>query len=208
MRAIFEWLLDGLSPRRCPACGEPGSRSWCSACGAPELGNEASSIGLIPLFTAGNYAGSLGAAIRRFKYQGHPELAAPLGKLLLHAALPLAPFHDSVFVPVPLHFERLVERGFNQSALLARTLSRSTGARYSPRLLIRQRSTLHQARLGRRQRGENIRGAFEVRGRLERAVILVDDVVTTGATAQACIDALGKHAVSVRGVIAIARSQS
>jgi ComF family protein len=206
MHAILEWLLDGLSPRRCLACGEPGAARWCQACGEPEPLSQPRIVAHTPLFAAGEYSGALASAIRRFKYERRPELAAPLASLLRPATVSLEPLHQSVFVPVPLHFERLVERGFNQSALLARALARSTGASCLPRLLVRARATGHQARLGREERRENLNEAFSVRHRCARALILVDDVVTTGTTAAGCVEALERHGMRVLAIVALART--
>jgi ComF family protein len=158
------------------------------------------------MFAAGDYSGVLAAAIRRFKYERHPELATPLSALLLPAITSLTPLGQWVLVPVPLHLERLVERGFNQSALLARALSRRTGARCLPRLVLRARATGHQARLNREQRRENVREAFSVRHPCERAVILIDDVVTTGSTTARCVEALEHDGIRVRAILALAHT--
>jgi ComF family protein len=156
---------------------------------------------------AGIYNGSLARAITRFKYEPRPELAAPLGRLLASAARRLVLPADLVWAPVPLHFDRLVERGFNQSALLARELARATQRPMSARLLCRRRDTGHQVELGRSERAANVREAFEVRTTCPvGTVALVDDVVTTGATAEACIMALRQKEVSVQAVLALART--
>jgi ComF family protein len=112
-------------------------------------------------------------------------------------------------VPVPLHATRLVERGYNQAALLARRLAAHTGMRCVPRLLERTRVTDQQARLGRDERGANMRDAFRVRARPPAGrVLLVDDVVTTGATLAACIEALCVAGCEVAGAVALARAGS
>ena len=111
------------------------------------------------------------------------------------------------WVPVPLHRSRLVERGFNQSALLARILAKSTGSRFAPRTLERRRETEQQARLGRAARAHNAFGAFAVRRPVAaERVVLVDDVVTTGATARACLAALREANVAVLAVVALAQA--
>src|SRR5262249_46557655 len=144
---------------------------------------------------------------RRFKFEGHaelaPELARLLGARLAHLALGRV-----AFVPVPLHRARLVERGYNQSALLAQCLARTLGGRAEPRALERTRATEQQAQLDRLARGANVRGAFRVRASAPaEPVVLVDDVVTTGATACACVDALRKAGSEVVLVAALARTE-
>jgi ComF family protein len=206
MRNLIEVLLDAVAPRRCLACGEVCAKSWCEGCGEPEPLLDAGSVAGVPIVVAGVYTGSLARAITRFKYEPRPELAAPLGRLLVAVARELDLPQDLVWAPVPLHFERLVERGFNQSALLARELARATRRPLSARLLRRARETGHQVELGRSERAENVREAFQVRASRHSSVALVDDVVTTGATAEACIMALRKKEVRVQAVFALART--
>ena len=206
MRNLIELLLDAVAPRRCLGCGAVSARSFCEGCGEPEPLPDAGSVADVPLVVAGVYGGALARAIARFKYEPRPELAAPLARLLLRAASEAALPRDLVWVPVPLYFERLVERGFNQSALLARELARATRRPMAARLLRRQRDTGHQAELGRSERAENVRDAFVVRAASPGAVALVDDVVTTGATVEACITALQQQEVRVQAVFALART--
>jgi len=206
MRSLIEALLDAVAPRRCPGCSEVCAKNWCDACGEPEPLLAAGSVAGVPVVVAGVYAGALARAITRFKYEPRPELAAPLGRLLVDVAQNHVLPEDLVWAPVPLHFERLVERGFNQSALLARELALATRRPMHARLLCRQRDTGHQVELGRSERAANVRDAFQVRAPSSRAVALVDDVVTTGATAEACIEALRKKDVHVHAVFALART--
>jgi ComF family protein len=110
-------------------------------------------------------------------------------------------------VPVPLHPRKLAERGYNQSALLARALGRELRWRVRERALRRCRDTQAQAELGRNARLENVSGALIEREELEgMRVVLVDDVVTTGATASVCREALGRAGAIVIAVAAVARA--
>jgi ComF family protein len=133
------------------------------------------------------------------KYEERPDLARPLGDLLWRMLEPQrASLQGAVVVPVPLHPSRLAERGFNQSALLARRVARHLGAPFAPRALARIRETPQQAVLDRAARVANVAGAFEarnVRGSAlvhGRRVLLIDDVSTTGATLDACEKALSR----------------
>jgi predicted amidophosphoribosyltransferase len=100
-----------------------------------------------------------------------------------------------------------VERGFNQSALLASALACSAGGRFVPRALERRRATSQQARLGRRERAANVQAAFVAPKRGRTQAILVDDVITTGATALACLRTLRQAGFEVLAVVALARAE-
>ncbi|MFT4689484.1 MAG: double zinc ribbon domain-containing protein [Verrucomicrobiia bacterium] len=128
--------------------------------------------------------------IHRFKYDGARYFGTFLGELLSSAAGPiLAGGGWDEIVPVPLHRLKLREREFNQADQLARFLSDSCGIPSSPHRLIRTVPTQTQTRLSRRQRTENVKSAFvlgradELRG---KSIVLLDDVLTTGATTSAC----------------------
>ncbi|HEV8247083.1 MAG TPA: ComF family protein [Polyangiaceae bacterium] len=205
----LEWLLEFVAPSCCGACGDPSRALFCPACGTPPDATLESLSGGVPLIAAGPYVSPLKEAIGRFKYGSCPELATRLSQLLLPKLGDLGLVRGDAFVPVPLHRARLVERGYDQSALLARALARAHGARFLPRLLSRDKETAQQATLDRRARADNVCGAFRVRqawgsGR----VVLVDDVVTTGATVRACFGALAEAGVTVLAVAAIARAGS
>ena len=179
---------------------------FCTTCGQPSP-VPASSLDGVPVLAAGEYSPPLSSAIRRFKFEKHPELARPLSSLLVPTVRALGVGANDVWVPVPLHRARLIERGFNQAALLARSLSSRTGSAFAPRLLERRRETEQQARLGRAARSDNALGAFALRGPFRGGrVVLVDDVVTTGATARACLLALEEGGIEVLAVVALAQA--
>jgi ComF family protein len=197
-----------LFPRECAACPSPaGSASaFCRACGEP-IAYPDDLLGGVPLASAGRYAPPLSIAIARLKFEERSDLVGPLAGLLVPALRPLALTAGDAFVPVPLHRARLVERGYNQAALLARALARATGASFAPRVLERTRRTEQQALLGREARRDNVSDAFVVRRRWTGGrVVLVDDVVTTGATALACIEALRAQDAEPIFVLALARA--
>ena len=138
------------------------------------------------------YGGAVAQAIARCKYDHRADLAPRLGEIMAAAAEPLAGQVD-VVVSVPLHPNRLVERGFDQAALFARPIAKQLAAALLPRALARVRDTPRQAILDRNARATNVSAAFVVRtpeAIAWRRVLLVDDVRTTGATLSACITAL------------------
>jgi ComF family protein len=149
---------------------------------------------VIPVFhkarALGPYQGLMKAMVHSLKYQGRRSLAVPLGQLL--AGLVLREQNSrrpDLVVPVPLTANRLQTRGFNQAELLARVLAAELGLPLAAAALTRIKETAPQFNLSRQQRWENLSAAFKVaepdliKG---RCLVLVDDVLTTGATASAC----------------------
>lgn len=129
--------------------------------------------------------------MHRFKYQGWRRLAGPLADLVAEA-LAVEGIAASWMVAVPLHRSRYGERGFNQAELLADELRRRFALTPPPGALHRVRPTPPQVGHDRRWRLQNVSGAFEWRGRPLKgsAIVVVDDVATTGATLDACASAL------------------
>ncbi|MCS6900266.1 MAG: phosphoribosyltransferase family protein [Myxococcales bacterium] len=197
---MFLDLLGALlSPDRCAACDElvPLGHAFCSCCAASIDPAAFPSVLPVPTAEVGAFGGALAQAIYRFKYGQRPDLARPLGNLMARAAESLGPV--DLVVPVPLAPTRLRERGYNQAALLAAQIADHLGVKHDPFRLRRVVETSQLAHQGEEERRRSIQGAFactrEVRG---RSVMLVDDVLTTGATLGACMEALeGTRAVVV-----------
>ena len=206
LRAIVSRLRDWVAPPRCVGCHVVSSSAFCQACEAEAPLPFVDEIDGVPLVAAGAYSGPLACGIRRFKYERQPALAGALASLLLEPARRMALPRDSVWVPVPLHYARLVERGYNQSALLAAALATNTHTHFDPMALKRSRDTAHQADLERAARLANVDDAFIVRKKTRGPVVLIDDVVTTGATVRACLRALMREGVKVRAVFTLART--
>ena len=207
-RTVVSTLLGVLAPPRCAACDalEPELSGYCAECGTPEpLLDVALHIAGVPVFAGTRYAEPITSAIHRFKYENAPELSRTLAALSARGIDLLGIEAGDVWVPVPLHPLRLAERGYNQSALLARELSWLARGPVDARRLCRLRHTEQQAKRDRRARGENVAHAFAARTRAKRQrVVLVDDVVTTGATLGACIAALRAAGDEVVGCVAVA----
>lgn len=228
-------VLAVLFPSTCAACGRLLARPWsgplCEACWAalPRHDTAACRCGLplLPVqavcgrcradggpFAAGAslgpYEGALRLVLHSLKYSGRRRAAERLADLLLEdQAVRLLVRTSEVLVPVPLHPRRLRERGFNQSALIARALARRSGRLFSADALVRWRDTAPQAGLSAVERRRNVSGAFAVRrrGAVEaRVVTLVDDVVTTGATARACARALSRCGAAEVRLLTVARA--
>ncbi|MBI2817783.1 MAG: ComF family protein [Acidobacteria bacterium] len=141
----------------------------------------------------GWYEGTLRSLIHLLKYDGFRPLAKPLGAWLGSLITEVERQRFDLIVPVPLHSKRQRQRGFNQSMLLAAHVSRAHGISLSARGCVRVRDTRPQTGLRAAERRKNVAGAFQVPGAESvkgRRVLLVDDVMTTGATANACARAL------------------
>ncbi len=216
LERVQKRLLDLFFPPFCVCCGGEGhylcptclaaapriAPPWCELCGRPLLGLEfrfcpqcmQAPLVIDGIRSVGLFEGTLREAVHRFKYGRLTALAEPLGELLADGWRSLR-LPGDVIVPVPLHPRRLRQRGYNQSSLLARELSRTVGLPVAERVLIRTRETAPQVELSASQRRANVAEAFECRtGEIcGQAVLLVDDVCTTGATLNACAEALRKQ---------------
>jgi len=187
----------------CQVCGQPRFDSICPQC------KERS-----PFFTqaraTGVYEGVLKKCIQIFKYQKKTSLQRPLANLLLKF-LENNPNWSEIdyFVPVPLTKMRLRERGFNQADLLARCLSKSLNIKISSNNLKRKDSFLSQIKSTRAERNKNVTGAFYVKRPeifQDKKILLIDDVLTTTSTANACAQVLKESGSKEILVLTLART--
>ncbi len=205
----------------CPAClAKPAplaAEHFCASCRTPFLNSfpldENGRCGLCRLgltgfdgaYSFGSYEGELRALIHLFKYGKVQTLAHPLGKLMAQA-LPREQAFDLI-APMPLHWYKRWQRGFNQSELLANEISQRTGVPVR-KAIRRVRNTSAQAGLTNARRRDNVERAFLVNPRQSvqgLRVLLIDDVMTTGATAGACAAALKKAGARHVTLLTLAR---
>lgn len=208
-------LLDFVAPRFCPVCGCRLSVAEDGICGVcnlrlPRTGFHAHPYdnpmarlfwGRMPIERAASlfyYAGHSGVshAIYALKYHSQPWMGVVLGRLAAKEMLASGFFEGiDLLVPVPLARDRRRERGYNQSEMIAKGIHELTGITINARLLRRCKFEKSQTHLNRWERMDNVEGLFSIvqedkaRG---KHILLVDDVVTTGATVTACASALQK----------------
>ncbi len=226
--------VDAVLPPRCLACGEtvgdPGSlcgrcwaamtffaAPWCARCGLPfphPMGEGA----VCADCARGKASWDRARAVMRYdrhsrrlvlalKYD-RTDLAAALGRWMRQAGGEILGGADLV-IPVPLHWTRLLARRYNQASLLAHAIHAAGGPPVAPDWLVRRRRTPSQGRLGPLARARNVRGAFALRpGRDVRGkrLVIIDDVLTTGATAEECARVLRREGPAFVGVLTLARA--
>ncbi len=223
-------LLNILFPSQCPLCLSASdnhshnpicSKCWstitryegpaCSICGLPTVSSYtricAECLSKKPPFAEincyGIYDGALKESIHLLKFRGVKRLAKPLSELLLSQ---VTDDYDAV-VPVPLHINKLREREFNQTALLGRFLSRSINKPLMLDALIKTRNTKLQTAVSGKERRANLRGAFSISNNISGLrLLLVDDVITTGATVRECAETMKRAGAQEITVVALARS--
>lgn len=196
MRRLAGALLASIFPADCSLCARilPWRQEGgvCLPCwGAfPWAPGYRPGRGLLgALLWAADYEGPAGRLARGLKFEDMDYLAPPLGR---EAAARLAPLIGSLrpdlVVPVPLHWWRHSRRGYNQAELLARAIARHAGLPFSTRALARRRAGRRQLGLSRQERLRSLAGCYTARAPRVRGltILLVDDVVTTGATLEAC----------------------
>jgi ComF family protein len=235
-RSAARTMLDLTLPPTCLACRKPvGSvgglcpvcwrqigfieRPYCERLGTPfpnDTGGPLLSPAAIvepPAFerarAAARYSDVARDLVHLLKYGDRLDLARPLGNWMARAGAELLADADAL-VPVPLHWMRLWQRRFNQSAMLARAISALSGVPVSDHILARAKATVPQVGLARSERARNVQGAFAVprAARIDvkgRKLVVIDDVLTSGATVSACANVLRRAGASRVDVLVLAR---
>ena len=209
---------DGFVGDGCRARLKPIEPPFCKRCGQPfagEFSGEFECTNCVEMGLKFEFARAamqanveMLDAIHRFKYQQSLWLEPLFDRLLRERAVgQIRAWRGDCLVPVPLHPVRFRERGFNQAEQLCRNLARATGLEVETRAVKRTRVTQTQTRLTRSERLANMRGAFKphTRSLNGRRVVLVDDVLTTGATTSDCARACKKAGAAEVGVWTLAR---
>lgn len=208
--------LDLAFPPRCIGCGGVGSY-YCPRCQAaagalydadgPTL--QGVELGLLDGLTAtASFDGTLRKAIHALKYDGLRRMAIPLGDRLAET-YGRRRWSATLLVPVPMHPQRLEMRGYNHAALLAERLAARTGIACAENVLIRTRDTAQQAHQSAHERQVNVAGAFAADRVqiLNKRIIIVDDVCTTGATLRSCATALKEAGAACVWALTVASAQ-
>jgi ComF family protein len=164
----------------CPFCGRPtGTKSSCRLCRGPRP---------LDYYYWGIYDQELKDCLLQFKFHGALELGGRLSMMAISAmGERLGRNGYDLIVPIPLHKARERERHFNQSDIIAQSVSQALGIAFCPDALIRRRATFQQARLAEKDRWNNVRDAFVISNGsgnvlIGKSILLIDDIVTTGAT--------------------------
>lgn len=155
------------------------------------------------------YSGTARKLVLALKHGDRQDLAGPMAAWMMRF-LPVLKSENTLIAPVPLHWKRMFRRRFNQAALIAGAIAKKAEVDYVPDLICRNRPTRHHEHMTRAERFENQRGAFHIRPRYHdlirnRPVLLIDDVMTTGATLAACTEACLAANAELVNVLVLAR---
>lgn len=213
MRKILEKILEIVFPKKCLICSSEGSylcedcfslieiavRSYCPFCEKPSLSGKTCAFcqrnhyleGLI--FAADYNQAILQRIIHSFKYPPYlVDLKKDLSLIIIsHFKLTnnnfFESFSDFIFLPVPSHYSKVKKRGFDHTKELAETLAKTLKAKYCLNLIVKKRKTMPQAKLSKKERQNNLLGAFAINENINFSVknknfLIIDDVFTTGAT--------------------------
>ncbi|MDJ0573054.1 MAG: ComF family protein [Pleurocapsa sp. MO_192.B19] len=214
---MLKQLLSVFLESRCPFCQRTTPETLCSYClqklfshqlneyDRPSLEHDLS------IFAWGKYEGQLKRAIALMKYNNQPELGSLLGQLLgeawLDSGLVKSAQKVSV-IPIPLHSQKLKDRGFNQAEIIAKSFCQSTGYSLNSKALIRVRNTKAMFDLSPEERTKNLQGAFRIGNKLPKyPVLLLDDIYTAGTTIKELTKVLQRNKIKVIGAAVVAKTR-
>ncbi|MDH7603191.1 MAG: ComF family protein [Armatimonadota bacterium] len=232
LQRFWEGVLDIVYPPFCLICGTPNQEylctecteriifieyPFCRRCGGPRVRPAAAycectdrEYWFEQARSVGVYEGVLRDAIHALKYDLRKVMADPLARLMIRAFPNLyAGLQPDLVIPIPIHSTRLLERGFNQSSELGKRLAQELRIPFNDKLLVKHTNTPDQIGLPEQQRALNVRGAFAVtrtKDVLGNKILLVDDVFTTGATANEAARTLRQAGASSVYIYTVARS--
>ena len=213
---LVKSFLNLFLKSNCPLCQRPAAGEFCPYCHKQVQRCQLTDPGRFwhsqqRVFVWGEYGGALKRAIWALKYDGNPQLAKPLGGWLAEAWLifPELAIDNLTVVPIPLHQEKLKERGFNQAELLAESFCELTGLPLQRHGLERVKNTQALFALTPQQRQAEMKNALSLgkdfrRRRPRDRVLLVDDIYTSGTTVKSAIQILKLSGISVYGTVALA----
>ncbi|RKY54501.1 MAG: hypothetical protein DRP89_04885 [Candidatus Neomarinimicrobiota bacterium] len=224
-KTISDIFLDFVYPATCMYCGAKlgGGKQICSDCwdelfssmkltfqkNRADFHHLIGEIFFDEVVTCWSYTPEIGKLVHRIKYQRGKKLAVLIGNMVGEALKDYSEeWRDGIIVPVPLHKVRYRERGYNQSNLLSAAIASKLFLQTLPDFLVRYRNTSTQTKLSAEERQKNVEGAFglrEINLVAGKQVVLVDDVITTGATMNSCASVLKEAGAKKIVGIALAR---
>lgn len=205
MQSFFIWIFEQLFPQRCCVCKALDKQEFCFSCKSTIILNpmcvNRDSLSIYTLYDYNQLI--IQIALKQWKYARRKSISETL---LEGANLKELREYDEI-IPVPMHRRREVERGTNHAELLAFQVSKVIKKPCSKKLK-RTRSTTQQAKLNKQERRKNLENAFKVVGDVsEKKILLVDDIVSTGETLQACKKSLEQAGAKQIGAFCLARNQ-
>lgn len=216
-------LFSLMYPYTCELCNDglvQGENQICTRCNfrLPKFRNHHESYSFLPVLVGAHlysfvfsyikyYKKGLGQKLlQKIKYGNKPDLAFSIGYRLGIEFIPPESAFD-IIIPVPLHRKKLRKRGYNQSDYIARGISEATGITFSTKIIRRIINNSSQTNKTREERIQNVEGIFQIKDSeklISKRILLVDDVITTGATLFACSEVFEKAGAHVIGVASIA----
>ncbi|MGF1588203.1 MAG: ComF family protein [Pleurocapsa sp.] len=214
---MLKQLLGVFLESHCAFCDRTTANTLCQYCSRKLYSYQLANSDRLELhhdlsvFAWGKYDGQLKRAIALMKYDHKPEIGGVLGKLLGQAWINsgLIDLHQKLtVVPIPLHRKKLIDRGFNQAEIIAKSFCQLTGYRLNSQTLIRARETKAMFDLKKSEsRVKNLQGAFRIGVKLPKhPVLLIDDIYTTGTTVTESVKVLQERKIQVIGVAVAAKA--